>query len=756
MTRLPLQEVFDLALRHHQAGHLPQAEELYRRILAEHPGHAGATHYLGIIASQTGRKEAAVDLIRRAILLNPAYAEAFGNLGSILNDLGRVDEALVAINQAISLKPNYPGAYSNLGNALKAKGRTGEACDAYQRSISIAPNYAEGHNNLGCALQAKGQLDDAIASFRRAIALEPAFPQAHNNLGSALQAKGRLDDAIAAYRHAISLNPNLPGAFNNLGVALIDLGKINEAIEALNRAIALAPQHVEAHINLGVALMELGKAADAIAVYRRAIAFDPKNAKTHYNLGNALREIGQFEDAVAAYQHAIALSPKLAQAHHNLGCALLAMGRLDESIAAARAALQIAPELSNAHSNQILAMYYHPASTRDAIDEELRRWDNNYAQPLRDSTPHANDADPNRRLKIGYVSADFRDHAAAFCLLPLLSNHNHAAFEIHCYANVKRPDAITRQLQSHADHWRDVAYLSDEKLAAQIRADQIDILVDLSMHTSGNRLLAFARKPAPLQLSFVAMPGATGLAAIDYRLTDSYLEPPVESEQFDRERPIRLPGSFWCYDPLTTEPSVQPPPVLKNGFVTFGCLSNPCKFNDALFDLWSRVLGAVPDSRIILRMPPGSMRRWAADRLGVGAHRSRFLDRQPRPQYLQTYNQIDISLDTLPYNGHMTSLDSLWMGTPVVTLVGKTPVGRAGLSQLTTLALPDLIAHTETEFVEIAAALARDLSRTAALRASLRTQLKNSPLMNGPKFAKNVEAAYRQIWQAWCESAQIR
>jgi predicted O-linked N-acetylglucosamine transferase (SPINDLY family) len=335
----------------------------------------------------------------------------------------------------------------------------------------------------------------------------------------------------------------------------------------------------------------------------------------------------------------------------------------------------------------------------------------------------------------------------------LFSAHDHEQFEIVCYSATTRPDDITQRLRGYADLWRNIAGLTDDRLASLVRQDRIDILVDLDLHTEGSQNLLFAQKPAPIQACWLGYPGTTGLSTIDYRLTDPYLDPPGLNDRFYSEQSIRLRDSFWCYDPLTDEPSVNALPASANGFVAFGCLNSFRKINDAVLELWAQVLKRVGRSRLILRAPEGSCRLRVLDVLkaqGVTPDRARFLDSQPRRQYLELYHQIDIGLDTFPYNGHTTSLDSFWMGVPVVTIVGQTAVGRAGLSQLTNLGLPELIAHAPEEFIKIAAELATDLPRLSDMRAGLRDRMQRSPLMDAPRFARSIEAAYRDMWRKWC------
>ncbi|HTW94903.1 MAG TPA: hypothetical protein VMD30_08935, partial [Tepidisphaeraceae bacterium] len=367
-----------------------------------------------------------------------------------------------------------------------------------------------------------------------------------------------------------------------------------------------------------------------------------------------------------------------------------------------------------------------------------------------------NDRSPDRRLKIGYVSPDFREHVVGHNVLPIIRDHDRSQFEIFCYSNVRAPDEMTDRFKELADQWRPIYRIPDEEVAKKIREDQIDILVDLALHMSYGRLLVFARMPAPVQATFAGYPGGTGLDAIGYRLSDPYLDPPEMTQTYQVERCVRLPDTFWCYDPEGMEthkaPPIAPLPAEKNGFITFGCFNNFCKINDGVLDLWGRVLAAVPKSRLTILCQRGPQRQWVLDRLAgqkVAADRVEFVERTNRVRYLTFYSRIDIGLDTFPYNGHTTSLDSLWMGVPVVTLVGQTPVARAGFSQLCNLDLRQLAASNQQEFVSIAAALAADLPRLAELRRNLRPRMLQSPLCDAVKFTRNIEAAYRRMWQEW-------
>jgi protein O-GlcNAc transferase len=747
MRQVAIQEAFDLARSHHQAGRLAEAEQLYRQVLARQPHHADALHLLGMLNHQAGQNAIGVELLRQAIALNPESPLVHYNLANALKSDGKLDEAVVAYRQAIHVRPDYAAAYNNLGIALNLSGQLQESLVAFRRAASLRPDHAASFSNLGDALKGVGELDEAIEAYRRAITLRPDYAEAHNNLGNALRHKGQLDEALAEYKTAIGLRPNCGEYLSNLGNAFKDMGQLNDAAAAYQKAIALAPDYHDAHYNLGNVLKDAGQFDEAIGFYRQAIALRPTCPKSHYNLGNALKDTGRLKAAIDEYRQAIALAPDLPEAGDNL----------------------------------IYAMQFHPASDARTIAEEQRRWNHRHAELLRQCIQHhRNNRDPDWRLRIGYVSPDFREHCQSLFMLPLLSSHDRRQVEVFCYSDVRRPDARTQKLCNRTDVWREITGQSDEQVAALIRQDQIDILVDLTMHMAGNRLLMFARKPAPVQVTWLAYPGSTGLTAINYRLSDPYLDPVGMDESIYSEKTIRLPDSFWCYDPLdgrdipvnalpalslsnrpalpalsAVEGSLSNAPAAKNGHVTFGCLNNACKINDAVLDLWSQVLIRVKNSRLLLLTAEGTHRQHTLDRLarqGIEPDRVEFAPPRPRKEYLELYHHIDVGLDTFPYNGHTTSLDAFWMGVPVVTLVGQTAVARAGWCQLSNLGLPELAAATPQQFVQIAVELAANLPRLAELRATIRGLLERSPLMDAPKFARNIEAAYRKMWRAWCES----
>jgi protein O-GlcNAc transferase len=648
---MTIPQAFEIALRHHRAGKLKDAESIYREILAAQPNHAEALHHLGVIAHQLGRHDAAVEWIRRAI----------------------------------GFDPNNPVAHSNLGEACRTLGRLDDAMAAFRRALELKPDYADAHYNLGITLQQRGQLDGAIAAYRRALELEPHLPEACNNLGIALQEGGQIDEAIAAFRRALEIQPNYPNA--------------------------------------------------------------------QYNLGNALRRGNQLDEAVAAFRRALQLKPDYPEAHNNLGSALKDLGQLDEAIAAFRRALQAREQFPEAYSNLVYTLHFHPGQNRRTIAAEQQGWNRRFSHPLKHSIQRrANDGDPERQLRVGYVSPDFRDHVVGRNMIPLFERHDRRNFEILCYSGVLRPDKLTEEFRQRADQWRSTVGVPDEAMADIIRQDRVDILVDLTQHMAGNRLPVFARKPAPVQVSFAGYPENTGLETIEYRISDRRLDAGSPDENPGKEDRVYRIDSFWCYDPCGVEAEVSPLPALKSGMLTLGCLNNFCKVNEPGLRLWTEALGAVKDSRLVMRSPAGSSRRRILEALakgGVDARRVSFVDLLPRRQYLELYHRLDIALDTFPYNGHSTSMDALWMGVPVVSLAGEMPVSRAGLSQLTNLGLPELVARSESDYVEIVTNLGTDLPRLSQLRSTLRHRMKTSILMDAPRFTRQVEQAYRKMWQAW-------
>jgi predicted O-linked N-acetylglucosamine transferase (SPINDLY family) len=565
---------------------------------------------------------------------------------------------------------------------------------------------------------------------------------------------GRLAAAEQIYRQILQIEPNHADAWQFLGVIATQAGQYARAIECIGRAIVINPHSAPYHHNLGYALQEQGRLDEAAACYRRALELNPDSPESYNNLGNVLTFRGQATEAIACYQRALQLRPDFAQAHSNLGTAWKDLGELDQAVTCFRRALELNPHDAEAHSNLLYTLIFCPGGDPRDLDEEHGRWNRQHAEPLRRlARPHDNDRTADRRLRIGYLSPDFRWHPVGRFLLPLLESHDRKCFEIFCYQSWRHSDWITAGCRARADVWREVFGQDDERIAQTVRQDRIDILVDLTMHMAKNHLLVFAQKPAPVQVTYLAYCGTTGLGAMDYRLTDPYLDPPGEDERLYCEQSVRLPETYWCYRPEQEVPPVSSLPALEAGHVTFGCFNNFCKVSEAALAAWSRVCKTLPEARLLLHSPAGSHRDRVRDflaRQGVAPERLEFVGYSPPTEYFRIYARIDVAWDPFPYGGGTTTCDALWMGVPVVSLAGTTAVGRGGLSILSNVGLPELVARDVGQYQRIAVELARDLPRLGELRRTLRARMRNSPLMDGPRFARHVEAAYRRMWQRWC------
>jgi protein O-GlcNAc transferase len=679
-------ELYEQAVRCHQGGLLVQAETLYRQVIARDPGVVGAHN----------------------------------NLGIILLEQGKAADALVCFRQALRLNPNHANSHNNLGNAYKESGQFAEAAACFQEALRLMPTMARAHNNLALTRAGQGMLAQAIEGFRQALRLDPNLPDAHNNLGSALQSQGKLAEATMCFRQAVRLSPGFANALNNLGTALTLQGQLDEAISCFQQGSRLAPANADMHNNLGNAFLALGRCDEAAASFQEALRLQPNLAEVHANLGNVLKDQGQLEEALACYARA----------------------------------LELKPDYVTAHDNYVYTLNYRPGQDAVATLEECKAWNRRHAEPLaRFIRPHLNDKSPERRLRIGYVSPDFRYHPVGRFLITLLASHDHAKFEIFCYSAVQVPDALTERCRSLADGWRSLVGLTDAQAAELIRQDRVDILVDLAMHTMNNRLLVFAHKPAPVQVTYLAYAGTTGMEAMDYRLTDPYLDPPGQNDQSYSESSIRLADTYWCYAPVMETPEPTSLPAPQPGQITFGCLNNFCKVTVPTLETWAVILQSTAGARLLLHAPTGSHRERVAtffEKRGVAAGRINFVDKLPGREYFRTYARIHIGLDPFPFGGGTTTCDALWTGVPVISLAGQTAVTRSGVSILSNVGLTELLARNAEEYVDIAVKLAGDVPRLTALRAGLRERLRTSRLMDGARFARSVEAAYRAMWRAWC------
>lgn len=668
-----------------------------------------------------GRLTQGATVCRLVLSHDPQRAEAHRLLGLIAVAASQPDVAATCIEQAIALQPDYGAYYDNLCAIRYMQDRYADARQAGEQAVRLSPELAEAHYNLARAQDSLGELPEALQGYRRALQLQPKLYEAAGNLASLLVRLGLTEEALPACRYALSLQPKKVDALNSLGRALQDLGALAEAQQAYLQALAVKPDVVEVIVNLATTVESMGLLSEAEALNLRALE----------------------------------IKPDLVEAFSNLSLVLQGQGRHDESLALIRQALEKRPDFVEAQSNLLIGMQYHPAVTPAELLQAHVSWAEERTASRRGAQqPFANSADPERPLRLGFVSADLGEHPVGFFLVRFLEAIDRKSFSVHCYATRRRSGELCERIRAASTSYRE-ASRQDKELAASIRADGIDLLFDLGGHTGNSRIGLFARKPAPIQLTWLGYVGTTGLAEMDYLIADRFHVPPGE-EVFYREKVLRLPDGYLCYDPPDFVPAVSPLPAGDHGYVTFGSFNNPAKITSKVTALWAQVLRAVPGSRLVLQYrgwndpPTGQRLRDAFAAAGVAPDRLTLLGWVVHAQLLPRYNQIDIALDTFPYSGGLTTCEAMWMGVPVVTWPGQTFAGRHSLSHLSNVGLTETIARSPEEYVEIAAGLARDLPRLARLRAELRPRMAASPLCDGPRFARNLEKALREVWRRWC------
>jgi protein O-GlcNAc transferase len=640
----------------------------------------------------TGRIEEAEALCRKILQKKPKNVDALGMIGMIFYQRKKYDVAISYIQKALQYAPHNFHLHNNLGTAYKAEKKLDEAIASYQKALQFNPQYADAYNNLGTALQEKRLPDDAITFYQKALQLNPRYADAYFNLGTAFRVKGRIEEATACYQKALQLNPDFFEAYNNLGVDFKERGQLHEALTYFQKVLQLSPAFVEAYNNIGSILTDQGKLNDAETYYRRA--------------------------------------------------------------------LQMKPDFSICCSNLLLSMNYSSRHDNRTIYLEHLNFAKQFAAPFSFSIPpHTNERIPHRRLKIGYVSPDFRRHSVNYFIEPVLAAHDRGQFEVFCYSDVVSPDEVSHRIQTYPVQWRDIVGMSDEQVFGLVRSDKIDILVDLAGHTGNNRMLLFARKPAPVQVSWLGYPNTTGLSTVDYRIVDNHTDPPGLTDQFYTEKLSRMPECFLCYQPEQNSPEIGPLPSQRKGSITFGSFNIISKITPEAVALWSRILKTAPNSTLLLKarsLFDKGTREYLGGLFmhhGIPEDRLTFLfHTESYQQHLGLYNEIDIGLDTFPYNGTTTTCEALWMGVPVVTLAGDRHASRVGASLLTNTGLPELVSETSDEYLETAAKLAADSKRLQLLRQTLRQRVKNSPLMKAATFTAEIENHYRAMWHTYCGS----
>ncbi len=779
------------ALADHRAGRLPEAETGYRQILAFDPDNAEVLHLMGVAAHQRGRPGEAIDLIRRALELSPDQAHYLCNLGEAHRAQGKVEDAIACQRRALELDPELAEAHNNHGLALERLGRRDEARASYERALALNPTLADAQINLGNLLTAEGRPEEAALRFERALDLVPDSPYAHYNLANLRKQQGRIDPALAHYRQALALDPTYVEAHNNLGIALAEHDEPDAAIRAFQAAVALDPRHAQAHNNLGFALLAQGDIAAARACFERALAADPDLAQAHNNLGKLQQRAGDQDAAMASFGRAVALDPGYTEARVNLGHQLKEHGRIDEAIELLSAVLRDHPDHPDATA-ELVYVLQHACQWRGldergaALDRQTdaalaaghRPGETPFGSLTRHSDParhlaiargwadgierhmartgvrfeHEHRRAPKARLRIGYLSRNFRDHPVAHQIWKLFQLHDRAAFEIRAYSyGDSSPDPLRARIAGSVDNFVDLADLSDVDAAKRIHRDGVDLLVDLTGFTRGTRPQIAALRPAPIQVSYLGFLGTSGGSFIDYVITDPVCTPAAEACWFT-EKLVHLPDS--CLVLSDGERPVNRFRRLDFGLpeeaVVFTSLNATHKIEPVMFDIWMAILRAVPDSILWLyrsnERAVWNLKREAQQR-GVAGRRLLFTDRVPYQVNLERLQLADIGLDTRVYNGGLTTANGLLAGVPVLTLEGSDFVSRMAASMLHALGLPELVAGSLDGYREHALALARDPARLAALRGALDERSRSSSLFQTERFARRIEQAYRAMWE---------
>lgn len=765
MSRITTKAALDAAIRAFQSGQLPQAKLAFEQVLRLDPKEPDALHSLGLILFQLGEQENGVQLVTQSIKVRPRHPETHYNLGIMHQRLKQHALAESSFRQVLTLKRDHAQAHFALGNTLRELGRGDDAAKSFDQAVKLVPSWAEGHFNLGNALRDLGEFQKAEASFQKAIALKLDWAEAYISLGQVLRLSGQFEAAITSCRKAIALNANLAESHFNLASALWSLGKRTEALISYRMAVILKPDWPEAHYDLGYSLFQLGRMEEAITTYRTTIALKPIWAEAHAALGAvlvrqgfALKHCELMREADGCYRQALALRPDWPDAYINLAGSPVRTGLdQEETFALLEKAILLQPDGWIAHESLLMNCQYSTKLTPARWREDLNAFADACLAPL-ETPSFLSNKNPQKRLRIGYVSPDFRNHSCAWFIEPILTAHNREHFELYAYANVPHGDDVTARLKALVDRWFDLQQMSTQAVADLIRSHEIDILVDLAGLTFGNMLPVFRHKPAPIQVTWLGSPMSTGLEAIDYRLSDPWLTPESTEEDFT-EQIWNLECPAHCYRPPAQSPEVGPLPAEKNGYLTFGSFNNLLKLSPEVIALWAKTLHAVEHSHLLLKSwqlgDPEVCRqiRKSFAQQGIAEARLQLLDSVSGLRaHLNTYNQIDVAFDTFPYNGATTTLEALWMGVPVISLFSWRTATRYGLSFLSALDLGELSTDNQAQFIQIARTLSGNLPYLSALRSKLRARMRNSSLCDETGFTSHLEAAYRQMWQCYCTS----
>lgn len=750
--------LFEQAVAEHRNGNLGKAETIYRQILSQTPNNFDVLHMLAVVCSDTGKVQESEDLFRKALSIDAKFPPCYHNFGLLLAKRKEYRKAIEQFDKALALFPGYAPVYADRGMALKELGLLDEGIENLNQAIALGPNIPDFRCVRGDIYFRKHDYPAALQDYDDALRLNANSATAWCGRGNAYVELKRYEDASAAFDRALTARPDLPEAWFGRANAHYGRRRYEEAIAAYDRALALRPDYPEASLARGNVLVELGRLDQAMAAYDKALASKPDFAEAWHGRGNVSSRSGRYDEALAAHDKALSFNPDLAEALSARADTLLALNRVDEAIACYDRAIGTKPDYAPALSNKIFALDFLPTASIADQQQARSQWWTQIGKPLADAadTVYRNSRLPERRLVIGYVSADFRQHSAAFCFRPVVCNHDKNQFEVVCYSSSLQEDHVTRDFRNAADRWRDVFRMSDEELARQVRADGVDILVDLSGHSEGNRLQAFARKPAPIQVTAWGHATGTGLRTIQYLFSDPVMTPQSARKLF-AETIYDLPCAIVIEDLPPGVPRGDLP-ALKNGYCTFGAFNRTTKMSAASIRIWARILTELPDARLVLKdggldsAPIRSSLLAKFSSHGISPDRIECLGFSKREAHLAAYNTVDICLDPFPQNSGISAWEALRMGVPVVAKLGDTLPGRVCAAVLTSVGLSEWVAEDDAGYVAIAAKNARRLGEIAELRKKLPAMVASSSSGNTAAYRRAVEAAYRDMWRKYCRT----
>ncbi|MCW9035969.1 MAG: tetratricopeptide repeat protein [Rhodospirillales bacterium] len=782
---MDLNELYQKAASMQQNGHFVEAIQVYDQMLEHVPDDADVLHLKGLCFYQLGDLAAAERHISKGFDYDTTNPSHYSNYGAVLISQGKAKEAKAALEKAVALDPSDPDAYCNLSSLYQQLGQISDAEKLIRDALEKVPNNPSLLNNLGCVLKENGKLEEAETTLFLAYETDRNILEVNINLGDTLRQNGKLDEAYSILEHAQKLSPLNPETLNNMGLVLFEMKRLEEAGQKFLQVIQKQPDHVFALRNLGNVYMELGLAEQAVmafneavkqgngsceaytslggallaakkipeaeAILKQAVILGPQSSEPWQFLGEAARANGKFDEAISCWNKSIELDPQSAETLYSFASLYAYTGDSVQAVDYFRKALAKAPKNDRIHSNLLMALHYAPDISRQEIFEDHLDWVKRHVDNDR-PRPEIADKSPDRPLRIGFVSADFRFHATAFFFLEALKQWPKNGFETFLYSNLKIPDRYTEQFKEACDNWREIYSDSDYTASERIRNDKIDILIDMNGHTKTTRLALFASRPAPVQISWFDYVDTTGLKAMDYYIGDSH-QIPVEDEKYWVEKIYRLPHDYICYTPPKYAPEVSPAPFEKNGFVALGCFNTVFKLSKETVSVWSAILKRLPDVKLFLNSPEFAkdytVNRYANlfEKEGIDTSRIIIDEGGQHEEFIGAYSKIDIALDPFPYAGGLNTCEALWMGVPVIALNGERFCSRHAVAHLRTVGCPELVADDTGLYIEKVVELVEDHQRIRDYRANLRDKMKKSPLVDSKGFAGHLSTAFRDIWK---------